>query len=178
MRDQKRAAEMRTMEDDLEAETDPDVIEEKRARIAEIRKSQSERLIAEARKRVERNPTDAQLRYELGNRLFDAENYSEALPELQKAKNHAHLRTRTLVMIGKCYEKKSMNDLAVRQFTEANEELLGMDETKKDVLYNLGLVYGKMGDTEKSLDCMKQIYESDYGYRDVAKRVEESYGNE
>jgi hypothetical protein len=32
-----------------------------------------------------------------------------------------------------------------------------------------------MGEAEKSLDCMKQIYEVDYGYNDVAKRVEASY---
>jgi hypothetical protein len=32
-----------------------------------------------------------------------------------------------------------------------------------------------MGDVEKALACMKQIYEVDYGYRDVAERVESSY---
>jgi len=32
-----------------------------------------------------------------------------------------------------------------------------------------------MGHAEKSLDCMKEIYEVDYGYLDVAARVEASY---
>jgi len=32
-----------------------------------------------------------------------------------------------------------------------------------------------MGEREKSLSCMKQIYEFDYGYKDVAERVESSY---
>jgi hypothetical protein len=32
-----------------------------------------------------------------------------------------------------------------------------------------------MGEREKSLNCMKQIYEVDYGYKDVADRVESSY---
>jgi hypothetical protein len=32
-----------------------------------------------------------------------------------------------------------------------------------------------MGDAQKTVDCMKQIYEVVYGYRDVAKRVESSY---
>jgi len=32
-----------------------------------------------------------------------------------------------------------------------------------------------MGNREKSLACMKQIYEADYGYKDVAMRVESSY---
>jgi hypothetical protein len=51
-----------------------------------------------------------------------------------------------------------------------------MDNVKKDVLYRLGLVYEKMGKTEDYLNCMKEIYEADYGYIDVAKRVEASYG--
>jgi len=37
------------------------------------------------------------------------------------------------------------------------------------------LVYEQMGDRQKSLGCMKQIYEADYGYKDVATRVESSY---
>ena len=50
-----------------------------------------------------------------------------------------------------------------------------MDATKKEIVYNLGLVYERMGEQEKSVACMKQIYEVDYGYKDVAKRVESSY---
>jgi hypothetical protein len=50
-----------------------------------------------------------------------------------------------------------------------------MDTMKKEIVYNLGRVYEKMGDKEKSLACMKQIYEADYGYKDVATRVERSY---
>ena len=50
-----------------------------------------------------------------------------------------------------------------------------MDTTKKEIVYNLGLVYERMAEGDKSLACMKQIYEVDYGYRDVARRVESSY---
>jgi hypothetical protein len=63
----------------------------------------------------------------------------------------------------------------MKQLEEASRELLSMDAMKKQIVYNLGLVYEQMGEREKSLDCMKQIYESDYGYRDVADRVESSY---
>jgi predicted type IV restriction endonuclease len=38
-----------------------------------------------------------------------------------------------------------------------------------------GLVFEQMGDTAKSVACMKQVYEADYGYKDVATRVERSY---
>jgi len=50
-----------------------------------------------------------------------------------------------------------------------------MDAMKKEIVYNLGLVYDRMGEREKSIACLKQIYEVDYGYKDVATRVESSY---
>jgi hypothetical protein len=50
-----------------------------------------------------------------------------------------------------------------------------MDGTKKEVLYEKGLIHHDMGDKVAALDAFKQIYEVDYGYRDVAERVESSY---
>jgi hypothetical protein len=50
-----------------------------------------------------------------------------------------------------------------------------MDAMKKEIVYNLGLTYERTGDQEKSLACMKQIYEVEHGYKDVATRVESSY---
>jgi len=46
---------------------------------------------------------------------------------------------------------------------------------KKEIVYNLGLIYKRTGDQEKSLAFMKQIYEVEHGYKDVATRVESSY---
>src|SRR5690606_29792782 len=45
-------------------------IEQYREQLAEAEKTQIETLIAESRERVDRNPTDNELRYELGSRLF------------------------------------------------------------------------------------------------------------
>ena len=55
-------------------------------------------------------------------------------------------------------------------------EMIVMDAMKKEIVYNLGLVYEQMGDAAKYIDAMKKIYEADSGYRDVAARVESSYG--
>ena len=78
-------------------------------------------------------------------------------------------------LLGRCYRELGMLDLAVKQLDAAAKEILAMDAMKKEIVYNLGLVYERMGDPEKALACMKQIYEVDYGYRDVARRVESSY---
>jgi tetratricopeptide (TPR) repeat protein len=78
-------------------------------------------------------------------------------------------------VLGCCYGELGMLDLAMKQLEEASREILSMDEMKKEIVYNLGLIYERLGELEKSLGCMKQIYEVDYGYRDVAQRVESSY---
>ena len=131
--------------------------------------------IKESELRVERNPTDPQLRFDLGNHLFTAERFRDAIPHLQKAKNNPHIRIRSMLMLGRCYDEMKMYDLAIGSLSDANGEVLAMDNTKKEILYNLGLVYDKLGDKEHSLESFKEIYNADYDYRDVAKRVEESY---
>jgi hypothetical protein len=78
-------------------------------------------------------------------------------------------------LLGCCYGELGMLDLATKQLEEASREISSMDAMKKEIVYNLGVFYERMSETEKSLACMKQIYEVDYGYRDVARRVERSY---
>jgi tetratricopeptide (TPR) repeat protein len=139
------------------------------------RRNRAELLIGEARKGVERNPTDLQLRFELGEQLVNAGQFRDALPELQRARQNPNARLKAMNLLGRCYGELGMLDLAMKQFEEAAKEILSMDAMKKEIVYNLGLIYEKMGERNKSLDCMKQIYEADYGYKDVAKRVESSY---
>ncbi|MFM8788356.1 MAG: tetratricopeptide repeat protein, partial [Chthoniobacterales bacterium] len=146
-----------------------------RAEIDEMRRGKAEQMLGEARKRVERNPADLQYRFELGEQLVLAGHHKDASPELQKARTNPNTRTRALYLLGKCYTERNMLDLAAKTLTDAAAEIPGMDGTKKDIIYNLGQVYERMGDAAKSLDCMKQIYEVDYGYLDVAERVEASY---
>ena len=148
---------------------------EKAAALETAKRQRAELLIEDARKRLERNPTDLQLRYELGQHLASAGRYREALPELQRARQNPNARLKAMNLLGQCYRAVGMLDLAARQLDEAAREMMVMDATKKDILYNLGLVYEQMGDANKYIETMKQIYEADYGYRDVAARVESSY---
>jgi tetratricopeptide (TPR) repeat protein len=138
-------------------------------------KARTEQQVTEARAAVERNPTDPQLRYELGLALYNSGNYSDAIPHLQQATRNPHIRTRVLLLLGKTFRSKGMHDLSIKQLSDALEDLHGMDSTKKEILYEKGLVHLDMNDKQAALDSFKQIYEVDYGYRDVAKRVEESY---
>lgn len=151
--------------------------EELRAQLDEVVKSRAMEMVANAKQRVDENPTDPQLRFELGVALYNAGDHSAAIPHLQQAKSNPHIRTKVLLLLGRTFKAKSMYDLALKQLSDALADLHGMDHIKKEVLYEKGFIHEEMGDKAAALDCFKQIYEVDYGYRDVAQRVESSYGS-
>lgn len=173
MKDKVAEQQMRELEERAKSNPeDPEVqamlAERKAVRIAEA--------VEESKKRVEINPTDPVLRYELGQALYNAGDFSGAIPHLQQAKRNPHIQSKVLLLLGRTFKAKGMLDMAAKQLSDALGDLVAMDATKKEVLYEKGLIHGEMGDKEGALDSFKQIYEVDYGYRDVAQRVEASYG--
>ena len=144
----------------------------------DLKRQKAEMLLDEARKRVERNPTDLIFKFELGEQLMFVGQFNEAIPELQKARQNPNVRIKAMKGLGQCYVGKGMLDLAAKQFGDAASELAAMDSLKKEITYRLGLLQEQMGQKQKALDCFKQIYEVDYGYEDVAQRVEQSYGSD
>ncbi|HEV2806358.1 MAG TPA: tetratricopeptide repeat protein [Chthoniobacterales bacterium] len=181
----RKVAELRRKQADAEiaahekflAERGPDAAEygARSELLARAKRQRAELCLDDARKRSERNPTDLLLRFELGAQLVEAGKPREALPELQRARQNPNARLKSMNLLGRCYRELGMLDLAAKQLEEAAKEIASMDAMKKEILYNLGLVYEEMGDAGKSVAVLKQIYEADYGYRDVAVRVERSY---
>jgi len=151
--------------------------EEIRVQLEARRHDRRREKVEEAKHRVDQNPTDPLLRYELGRALYEMGDYSAAIPHLQQATRNPHIRTKVLLLLAKAFKAKTMFDLAVKQLVDALADLSAMDGTKKEILYEKGITHDEMGDTAAALDCFKQIYEVDYGYRDVAQRVESSYGS-
>ncbi|RBP43839.1 hypothetical protein DES53_105238 [Roseimicrobium gellanilyticum] len=163
------------MEAEIEANPDSPDIEEKREQIRHIKRERAATLLAEAKSKVERNPTDKNYRFDLATVLFSVEQYRDAIPELQQAKSNPHIRNKALLMLGRCFAALNMNDLAINAMQEAVKEIVAFNNEKKELLYELGLVFEKVNKHDDYLNCMKEIYNNDYGYRDVAKRVESSY---
>ncbi len=150
--------------------------EQAREQLETIKRERAILELQDAKTRVERNPTDLMFRFELGEIFVRLGEYKDAIPELQKARQNPNVRLRAMNLLGRCFVERNMLDLAAKTLEDAASELLAMDPVKKDIVYNLGIVYERMGDKEKSINAMKQIYEVDYGYKDVAERVEGSYG--
>jgi tetratricopeptide (TPR) repeat protein len=163
-------------EDFLEASPDDPEAPRYRQEMEELARQRVEFILSDARERVDRNPTDLLAHFDLATALMDAGLHQEAIGHLQRARNNPAVRLKAMSKLGQCYVSRSMSDLAAKTFSDAIAELPSMDAVKKDLLYNLGSVYESQGKKTEALDCFKQIYEVDYGYRDVAQRVESSYG--
>lgn len=162
-------------EDYLAAAPDDPEAPRYRREMEELSKQRAEFVLAEARERVDRNPTDLLAHFDLATALMDAGLHQEAIGHLQRARSNPSVRLKAMSKLGQCYVSRSMNDLAAKTFADAIAEIPAMDAVKKDLLYNLGVVYENMEKKTEALDYFKQIYEVDYGYRDVATKVESSY---
>lgn len=147
------------------------------AALAELKVARAHMLLDEARKRVEKNPTDLQLRFELGEQLFIAGKHKEAMPELQKARQSPNAKLRATNLLGQAFTELGMLDLAASLLKETVDGMLAMDAPKKDMLYTLGLVYEKMGRKDEYVECMKEIFSVDMSYKDVDERVQSSYAS-
>jgi tetratricopeptide (TPR) repeat protein len=146
------------------------------AQVQQLKATKLEFQVTECQKRVERYPTDLAIRYEMGALYYQIGKYSEAIQEFQKAQQNPHKRLSAMGFLAKCYEKKKMYDLAARTLQNAIKEKQIFDEEKKEMTYNLGTVFESMGKKDEALEQFKVIYEVDGGYKDVAAKVEASYG--
>lgn len=146
------------------------------AQVEQLRAQKLEFQIVECQKRVEKYPTDLSIRYEMGALYFQTGKITEAITEFQKARQNPNKKLAAMNYLAKCYAQKKMYDFAARALVEAIKEKLVLDEEKKEMMYNLGNVYESMGKKDEALEQYKLIYEVDSGYKDVAAKVEASYG--
>ncbi len=129
-------------------------------------------MMQDAARRVARYPNDLQFKYEYGVLLYEHGQYTEAIAQLQLAQRNPQRRLRSLYYLAMCFEKKGQLDIAVEQLKKALSETPTMDDTRKDVLYELGIIHEKMDQPEKALEFFKEIYAVDISFRDVAQKVE------
>lgn len=125
--------------------------------------------------KVERYPNDLGLRYDWGVMLFENDYFNEAIQQFQLAQRNPKNRIMALYYLGLCFKEKGQYDLAMDQLKTASDEILVMDDTKKDVLYAQGQIAELMGDSKLAAEFYKEIYQADIGYKDVAQKIEQAY---
>ncbi len=145
------------------------------AAAAERETEKAQYVFDDLQQRVQRYPNDAGLRYEWGVMLFDNDYFNEAIQAFQVSQRNPKHRIHSLYYLAMCFKAKNQLDLAIDQLEKASSELYTMDETKKDVLYQLGAISEGLNDLEKAAGYYKQIYQVDIGYKDVAQKIEAIY---
>jgi tetratricopeptide (TPR) repeat protein len=163
-----KAAHVEQTDPELQAQYEA-AIQQKEVEINQVRLDQAEA-------RVRAHPNDGQYHFELGEALYKVGQFKRATEELQLGLKQPSVRYQALNLMGLSFMQRGMLDFAIKQLALAESELPGMDEIKKEIVYNLGLAYEMTKQPEKALEQWKKIYEVDMGYRDVATRVESSYG--
>jgi tetratricopeptide (TPR) repeat protein len=151
--------------------TAPDYTE----KAAKIQAEKQAYQLSECQKRVERFPTDLQIRFELGQLYFQLGKTSEAIAEFQKSQANPHRKVASMNYLGQCYARRNMNELAVRTLESALKEKLIWDNEKKDLAYNLGAVLEKMGKRAEANKQYEEIFAVESTYKDVEQKVTDFY---
>lgn len=131
--------------------------------------------VKEAQSMVDRYPNDPNYRFELGKLLFDAGDIDLAIKQFQISHRSPKVRIASLTYLGACFKSKRQFDLAVEQYQTVKSEITGMNDQKKDIIYQLAEGYELMDKREEAISEYKLIYASDIGYRDVAAKIDEYY---
>lgn len=128
--------------------------------------------VAEARRRVDRNPTDLAARFDLGSGLLAAGETDAAIAELQQAVKDPRKKNESLFLLGKAFLEKRLPDLALGQFDKALQAA-GSGVLAKESLYEMGRICQEQGKGDEALKYYTRILEQDIGFRDVTALVEQ-----
>ena len=132
--------------------------------------------IRDCQERIKESPNNLTLRLELGKFYKEQGEKNKALAEFQASIKEPAVRRQSLYMIGICFQERNMLDMAISQFRKALAVSPGiMDDQAKEIHYQLGQSYERMGEKEQTLSEYKKIYEVDIVYKDVARKIENAY---
>jgi Flp pilus assembly protein TadD len=148
---------------------------EARAKLEQIEKALADYELKELRRRSEHRPDDLQLRFQLGLRLARLGKPDLAIAEFQQARqaSDSELKVQALHQLGLCFEAKDLPKLAVRNYQEALKLADPADQALFNALhYRLGRAAEAGGDLKSAEEHYNEVAANDYGYEDVARRLE------
>ncbi len=143
--------------------------------IAALKQEKETTILQDLEVRTKRYPNDLDIKYELAQAYFRNNLIDKAIPEFQAAANNPKNRIACMNWLGQCFREKKMFDLAIQRFKTASEQYTGMDNFKKEIIYNLGATYRQMGKKAEMIDQFKIVYDVDASYKDVSKIIEDYY---
>src|SRR6185436_12552130 len=123
--------------------------------------------------RVARTPGNSMLQYELGLRCKKAGKFKEAIQAFQAARDESRQKALVQLHLGESFQYIKQFRLALSSYgasVAASDD--SQPETKKLALYRAGVLAAELNDREKAEKYLTQLAAIDFGYRDVADRLD------
>lgn len=121
---------------------------------------------------AENYPTDMGLRYEVAVRLFNLNQFQDAIPIFQQARNDPKHRTDASVLLGRAFLEAGYPEEAVDALKACLEEYeLKGDTRSKELHYWYARGLETKGDSATALKNYSQVAVWDFNYRDVQARI-------
>ena len=140
---------------------------------AKLRRRYFEKDVEFCEKRAERYPNNLVFKYDLGYRYMKVKRYSDAIHELQVAKNDPRRRGACMLVLGECFQQINQLPLAMKHYESALQDLPERElENRKKTLYlagRLALYIRDFTAAEKHLNALASL---DFTYKDVSKLLD------
>ncbi len=127
--------------------------------------------IAQSRRTLQRNPTEAGTRKALAALYLETENIDLAIAEYEQIEGNPEVRIAALIGLGRAFKRKKLFDQAIERFAAAKRELGAMDDAKKDVIYELGGCLLLKGEVDAAMVEFKSIHNDDVGVHEFVNKL-------
>jgi tetratricopeptide (TPR) repeat protein len=123
--------------------------------------------------RVDREPNNGRLQFELGMRLKKAGKIKQAITSFQAARSDPKRKALVLVELGECFQKIEQYKLALSHYEQALEVcVVGDEDVRKLGLYRAGVLATGLRELDRAERHLSELAGLDFGFRDVADRLD------
>ena len=146
---------------------------ENRQAVEQLRSTQLKYEIEVYSARTARYPENVSWKYELAMRLKAAGNHAEAIRQFQDVLQDARRKGAVALELGECFQKIRQYPLAMRNYQTAVDSLTDREQDlRKRALYRAGVLAAGLDDVDAARKYLSTLAELDFGYRDVAQRLD------
>jgi tetratricopeptide (TPR) repeat protein len=123
--------------------------------------------------RAARSPGNTLLQFELGLRCKKAGKFREAIQAFQAARGDAKRKSQVEIHLGESFQHIRQFRLALSSYEAAIEAADDMQpDARKLALYRAGVLASELNDRDKAEKHLTRLAAIDFGYRDVADRLD------
>jgi tetratricopeptide (TPR) repeat protein len=123
--------------------------------------------------RCSRYPENLTWKYELALRLKAAGKFPEAIRHFQEALKDVRRKGAISLELGECFQSIKQYPLAMQNYEAAVELLTDRElDLRKRALYRAGVLAAGLKDLDAAQKHLSAVAGLDYGYRDVAERLD------